>query len=576
VLAAALLPSALAAGCAVSETRRPTDHGDAVAIGAGGSSPTTPRTADEATGPEELVDFFFAAAVGGDDDAVQRVQDFLVPEARNRWDRGDVLTVVRVTSRSADAVGSKYRVTVGYREIGTMTAEGMVQEAGDHTGKVATFTVVRQDPSLTQWRLESAPDGLMISDSTLDTYYRPSPVYFWDLKRRWLVPDVRYLPLTMSGGQRPTQMVKWMLGGPSPWLRPAVFFRPGTNLKDDVVTRQDGSAVVNLTSAAATDDRAELQRLVDQLRWTLRAYVTGPVYLQIEDQDKRVDVSPDRYLRANLAAASRQPELFSVDAGSHKVVAQRGPSVGATLPILGARANAGVTAAALSVDKRLAAFVRGNGQVLTVVSAGPDEPNSRFAEHDVDGLSGSIGRPAWIPDSANQLLVPAGGELYAVNATGNSRDITPDDLVGGVRSVSVSPDGRRVAIATTAGRAYAAALEVDNQGFVSVGSELRGLAPGVAVSAVAWASETHVLVAGSQRGGRAALYRVTADGAIAVDTSPEEAALTDVVAFPDSTTGVSGLGDIVARTVSGVWVYVFRSPTRPEPAPELVAPFYAG
>jgi hypothetical protein len=92
-------------------------------------------------------------------------------------------------------------------------------------------------------------------------------------------------------------------------------------------------------------------------------------------------------------------------------------------------------------------------------------------------------------------------------------------------------------------------------------------------AAVAWASETTVLVAGSVRGAnKAALFRATADGAIATDESPDEVALTDVIAFPDRP-GASGAGDIVAQTATATF-YVFSSSIGN--APDLRRPFYAG
>jgi hypothetical protein len=118
-----------------------------------------------------------------------------------------------------------------------------------------------------------------------------------------------------------------------------------------------------------------------------------------------------------------------------------------------------------------------------------------------------------------------------------------------------------------------AALAVDGQS-VSVGTERRRLvAEVVTAAAVAWVSEERVLVAG-RSGDRAALFRVTADGAFADDQSPGEAGgpLTDVVVFPQRAAGTGG-GDIVAQTASDVF-FVYGDNV--EPRPELVAPFYAG
>jgi hypothetical protein len=175
----------------------------------------------------------------------------------------------------------------------------------------------------------------------------------------------------------------------------------------------------------------------------------------------------------------------------------------------------------------------------------------------------------WIPgDDSQQFLVPAGGRLYVVGPKSKKVDITPG--LRTVRSVSVSPDGRRVALAA-GGKAYVAGLEVDSA--VRIDGPLREIVPArMNVAAVAWASENRVLVAGSQGTNQAALFRASPDGAIAVEESPNEAGLTDIIAFPDRTLGPSGLADTVAQTADAVFrVYGNRLQSS-----TLVRPFYAG
>ncbi|HEX6873375.1 MAG TPA: LpqB family beta-propeller domain-containing protein, partial [Micromonosporaceae bacterium] len=311
----------------------------------------------------------------------------------------------------------------------------------------------------------------------------------------------------------------------------------------------DGAVVVNLSSQAAEDSDQARQNLLYQLRWSLRAYATRSVELQIEGQSKGTDNTAN-YLAANVAAdPTRSPELFAVARG--KVTVQTPPTL--TVPVLNAKANAFVRYAAVSTDHNLAAFVqdRGGSRTLTVVAVKAD---GSLAERLIKGrLEGKeIGRPVWIPRSGGRLLVPASGRLYLVNASGAAPiDISPRNI-GSVTSVSVAPDGRRVALVAD-GRAYVAALPITG-GSIDVADQLREVLPNqLTAAAVAWTSEVKILVAGRLSEGNAALFRVSVDGAIASNDSPSgQPPLTDVVAYADSPVKSGSEGDIVIETETNV------------------------
>jgi hypothetical protein len=562
-----LLVVALATGCGVSTSPEPADEGDAaVAESISPGVTRTPPIADSTRSPRDLVVAFFQTAAGGGEDAVRRAKDFLVPAAQAKWQSGKQLLVVRITKidNPVKEAGDKSKVKVRYQPIGIITVQGWVEPRDGEPESSFTFTVVQREPEPGQFRLQNAPNGLMISDETLEEYYRPTPIYFWDTTKTRLVPDLRYLALTTPAEQRPNQVVKWLLAGPSPWLSPAVVsLKEGTTQKGGGVAPRSSPLVVNLSStAASTDDPGELQRIVDQLRWSLRPYVTGPVELQIEDQKKDVDGSSEVYLKANVAARPRPSELFGVKNG--RVLAYP-PGTTTQLPVLSSKANAGVESAAMSDDQSLAAFVHGRAGVfaLTVVSINED----KRVERPATGLPSPLGRPAWIPGPGSpRFLIPAGGQLYAVSGTGDTEKITPNV---GITSVSVAPDGRRVAFVAHED-AYVAALSIGGVG-IDIGPWRRIVPERLTAAAIAWTSEDQVVVAGiSKSGGNAALFQSTADGAIAKDVSPKDlAALTNVVAFPDRQ------NVLVLQTQSQNFFYFPGSGT-PDFQQLPDSPFYAG
>jgi len=567
---AAVLVLVLTGGCGVSQTSGPVDLGDAaVAVPFSGGIVKEPEPPDGADSPVDLVTRYLQAAVGADDKAVERVRRFYVTGSSWRAP-SQVLTVVRLIDPLEQTLQrGQYVVSARAQKVGTLTAAGAFEPATGPSPTTLTFTVVGQGAP-TQWRLAKAEDGLMITDTTLESLYQPSPVYFWNSDRTHLVPDLRYVPLTMGVNERLNQVVDWQLAGPSTWLAPAVSHRANVQRKDNVAPSGD-AVVVNLSSGAASDNPAELQNLTDQLRWTLRAHVQRPLELKIEDQKQNVDGAGVGYLAKNAASVSREPALFSLDKDPGGKVLSKG---GLRLPVLNRRTNGNVSYAAVSSEPHaLWAFVGANGRKLTIVRTGTSEQEQgRVSEHIVTDLRGTIGRPVWIPgQGSEQFLVPAGGRLWVVGSKTRTDPVTPSGLTG-VTSVSVSPDGRRVALAAR-GRAFVCALVVDRgTGAVQIPSQREIVPQRMSVSAVAWASETKVLVAGAESG-KAALFRVTADGAVAADESPTEAPLIDVIAFPERTGGASAAGDIIARTEGGVF-YVFSRSV--QPAPDLIRPFYAG
>jgi hypothetical protein len=570
IVTALVLAGALA-GCAISESQpEKRDGGPAFAENIVVASGTLklPPTPDDSRTAGSLVEAFLQASVGGDEEAATRAAKFLTPEAAEAWQPRQELSVVRTGEIQTSAEGGQlgqYTVTVPYRQIGTMAGDGSFTPFLQPQ-RTVTFYVQEQDPGSSQWRISSMDPllpTLMIGERVLQDYYQPTPVYYWDSSNTRLVPDLRYLPLTMPPQQRANRVVEWLLSGPSPMLGQAVRSLRGTTLKSQIVPGGKAT-VVNLSSNATSEEPEEQLRLMHQLRWTLLLYNDGgPVELQIEGQPQDVDGTTANFRSLDAAAADRRAALFSVV--ESKLV--KAPAEGPQPSVLAAKANANVAYAAVSADHTLAAFVpTTNNRVLTVVSTGE---GGKLTERRVS-LPGPAGRPAWVP-GLNRVLVPAGNRLYSVAIGGRAEEVVLNGVAGTVRSVSVAPDGRRIAVATHQGNAYVAAL-VGEQGSINGGPEARRVAAGLGVNAaaVAWSSTMQVLVAGSEDG-QAALWRVTADGAIVRDESPNEQALIDIVAFPEA---ASARADTLATSSTEAVFYAFPN-KETTPAP-LISPVYAG
>jgi len=522
------------AGCGISPSQ-PRHIGDGLVPGPGLGSDQIPPPGPLLGTPTQTVSRYFEAAVGGDDAAVQNVQSFLTPNWRSKWVSGQQLTIVRNLRIDPEGArtGRSVTVTGRYQRVGVLTDQGVLDDVSEQPQFVPfTFTLVEgENPS--QWSIDSGPQGLLLSDAALGLYYRNRPIYFWDSTGQRLVPDLRYLALTTPPASRPNTIVDWLLNGPSRWLRSAVASLPaGAKLKEAIIKNSDNELVVNLSAATAGAATAEdLQRLTDQLQWSLRTDSFPAIELRIEDQSKAVDGSADRYLKV-APASNAVAQRFGVADGKLvplPVGSQNSPAV------LASTANRNVVSASVSRDPDRVAFVRraGNGTLTLSIQRSGEGPLPKPVEVGL-GRIDSMSRPAWIPGATDRLVVAAEGRLYAVTAGGGPSEITPDGI-SGVTAVSVAPDGRRIAYVAQ-GRAYVAAL-----GFgptVTVDPQRRPLLPGqLEAAGIAWTSEDRVIVAGSANG-RAALWHVRADGAVAENLSPPDTALIDplidVVAFPQS------------------------------------------
>jgi len=571
----ALLLAVGLAGCGVGASNSPVDEGDAVSGGSTGTDieKKDPPSPDAAGSAEDLVQKFLMAASGGLVSASEQVKSFMTDKARSNW-RGPanpdnpVITIVRTVGApiTGAVVNGRTPVTVDYQQVGTLTDQGRIDELADlTTTRSMVFWVVADGSKPRVDEMSGTPDGLILSDQALTTYYRIQPIYFWDESASALIPDLRYVPLTITSDQRATRVVQWIVAGPSRWLAGARQLPPGTS--SEPVVNDNGTLVVKLSSQAATDGPDGLGRLMFQLQWSLRTTTTPRIRLSIDDAIQPGAANELEYLQYNFSNTySAPPQRFDIDAGL-KVVAPTGLAPA----VLAAPENANVVWAAIGHGGTVAAFVRTSGNVrrLQIVHEGV----SGRIDANVPATS-TLGRPVFVPGTGDMLLIATGGpfgKLWRVStADGSAADVTPFNL-SGVSAVSVSPDGRRVAL-IAGGQAYVSSLSFANN-TVTVGSSPRPILANLLTpaTAVAWTEEAWLYVTGTS-GGAPAMWHVTADSVVAenVSESLRGTGVQDLIAYPRGPNG--GTIDVLAYTPSGTIYTYFRQLTPPEQP--LRAPFF--
>ncbi|MEH0933811.1 LpqB family beta-propeller domain-containing protein [Micromonospora psammae] len=518
-LCAALLALA-PAGCGIPENSEVKVDGSGPAAEAGSSSfrrDEPPSRTASGSDREAFVNNFLAAAAGEPDGAYARVRLFIAPESNDRLQKKPgketTVNVVRLSEKPVitENASGLFTVRLRVQQIGQLRADGVLgppvvaeteyrfslRGAGQEGAGGSGFYVV--DP----------PNVLLLSDRALRQYYQTRPVYFWNSDQTRLVADQRYLPLVVPDERLVSEVVKWLVGGPSEWLSTGVSRLPsGTALINNAVETDDRWEV---TVDLPGDDKSKLEKLGIQLAWSLPE-LDGQLQITTRNQSRvRIDDVDRHRLAQPLYPLPESPQRFTVYNGAiHALAFPDEP--GGTVPVAEA-ANRDVVTASVSRadDKLLAALVvtaPGGRQRLTAGVGADPVP----VLHPGPQTFGQIGRPAWLRSlGADQPfgLVVADSRLYRFDDRARMSPV-PLNVSGPVTAVAASLDGHRIAL-IIGGLLYVAAVNLDG-GVASPGLVRRVPTSLTELSAVEWAGENALVLAGTA--GRPAVYEVSVDGSL--------------------------------------------------------------
>ncbi|MFF4876418.1 LpqB family beta-propeller domain-containing protein [Micromonospora sp. NPDC000668] len=513
----------LGAGCGIPEASDVRVDGkggtaaEAASVNGRGSEPPS-RTASGSAN-DAFVRNFLSAAAGESDRAYERVKQFVAPEHRSRLQekKGSevALTVVRlretVFTLNSDST-TTVKITV--QQIGVLGTNGTLAppvateteyEFGLRSGALGG---AGNDERAGLYVL-NPPNVLLLSDVALQQYYQDESIYFWNSDRSRLVPDQRYLPLAVPDERRVNEVVKWLVGGPSEWLRPGVVGLPDRTELINNATGANGRWEVNLDMSG--DDKTRIDQLITQLAWSL-GDLPGELELKIRNNSQPVQDLNERRLSRGLYPITESPQRFGVYEGAIRPLDFVGEPSGA-VP-LAAEANRNIVSASLARDdsRILAAMVvtSGKGRHRLAVGTGRvpvSVPNRSGPEY------ASISRPVWlrtIDSRPARGLVVADGRLYRFDEAARMYPVPLNLPSTEVTAVAAALDGQRVAL-IAGGRLYVAAVNLDGGG-VSIGPPRSLVTSLTGLTAVDWGSEDRLVVAGSA--GQPAIYEISVDGAL--------------------------------------------------------------
>nr|WP_308356029.1 LpqB family beta-propeller domain-containing protein [Streptomyces sp. ODS05-4] len=516
--------------------------------------PVPPREEAE---PGEIVDGFLEAMTG-DDPGFAIARKYLTKRAAGGWkpeERTTVLTSAPASGQQEGRTGREdmpgglvYRLSG--RQVAAVDSSHAYQpvRATDYAGTLHLVQVPGADGRRTEWRIDSLPQGLLLSESDFQRNYRSvNTFYFASGRPRTMVADPVYIrqrqdPVTRMDPV--AQTVRALLDGPTSWLAPVVesSFPTGAALREGVVALapdDQNRLKVPLDEKAAGVGEERCRRMAAQLLLTVGSLAStrveqvelqGPdgqavCVLDESDQDEyRTD--PSGGMRANPYFVDASGRLARLEAG--------GEAIGSPEPVEGPFGNGTVRVgqAAIARDERRAAVISDEGRHLRTASMVSDvelpgvlvdsrgpRPEDRLSAPSWDGRDG-----LWVADrnpaDPRLLMLPDG--------TGTPLEVSTPWLTDGVRieELKVSGDGVRIALLLRKGDTTSLHIgRVERHGTgpeqtVEV-VDLQAVAPRMdSVRSVSWSGPSRLVVLGKPAGGVEQVRYLQTDGSTSAAAVP--------------------------------------------------------
>jgi hypothetical protein len=514
LLTAAGLAAGLLTGCGIPDSTGVRVDGPGPRSGSTGGvqpgSDAVPPKRKVAVDNETLVRNFLMAAAGDADGLGDRINDYLATGVRDQIDLSAGVSVVHLLSVQPTA-GDGTAFTLKVRHLGTLQPDGELWPAAPDATDTYLMRVGEVDDRRELYVLRPPPIVLM-TDEALNKYYNERTIYFWNHSHTSLVPDLRYLPLEVPAARMPTEVLGWLVKGPSRALGEFAEGLPtGTKLVGTAPL--EGDSLTTSWSPEAAHDEIGAKRLAMQIAWSLWHAPFERLDLRINGQQPRPYDAAGLRSSADYYSVSPTPERFAIYEGAVRALV---PPTGDPTPEV---------PLASEVNRNLisVAIIRGPKVAVAASVDTPAGPRLQVGSGDgvVTALKQTtvepVGRPVWLPGvggGANQpigLVADSQGHVYRFQADGKtSRMRLP--VPEAVTDIAVSPDGHRLAV-IAGGKLYLVLIATDKATVTPAGVN----APALSLSdltAVAWLSETHVAVVGRGQGRGAQFGDVSIDGGV--------------------------------------------------------------
>ncbi len=457
--------------------------------------PSGPRAGDD---PEAIVEGFLSA-MASYEPGYPTAREYLTPEASAQWRPESGIAVYGAGEGSRNVSTTEDGLKIALRLEARVAEDGSYSAAAPGERLVLDLRVTQVGG---EWRIDSPPDGLVMTAFDFNREFAAYASYFFDPGYDVLVPDLTYLPVR---GNLPTLLVQELLDGPTEWLDPAVrsAIDPGVSLTSGSVVQAGTVAQVDLSAQVAIASAEQRDRLAAQLAWTLRqAPGVSEVALLAAGQPVPLTSSPNGVVSAE-AFAFYDPT--AIPAGDLLFAISDGRVVGVAdteaVPVDGPLGTTGgYRSVAVSLTGTRAAAVEMDGSTVVTSGLTDESQVSRF-EIGSDLAVPSFDRSGrvWLVDrgsrSSQVLLLDDRNEPVPV-PSGDLSQVRVDRL-------TIAPDGVRAAAVYTAegSRRLALALVLPQRdGSVALGRVRDVALDSVQPLDVAWASATALAMLGDDNG----------------------------------------------------------------------------
>lgn len=442
----------------------------------------------EGASPRSIVEGFMEAGISlAQDYAVAR--EFMTPVLKNEW-KGTTRTLVYDAS-SIIGADNENRYTIQLEITAEVDENGIRTQYPPHSTRAVDIELTEVDG---EWRVSSAPDGIMLESSYFDRIFAPRSLYFYDTSYNYLVPDTRWFS-SRSGAA--TSIVEALLGGPAPYLQNAVVsaFSPASSLIRSAVPIKDGTATVDLNPETFEDSTDLAKQLMQRQLSASLAELTSVERVQMQSAETEVVIGP---VAADYAEPQINPSTPDTLVGlvEDELVYIRGlsiipvggvPNLGEYQPQAPAMAPVGNRFTFLNGDRTQLLGVDERGQV-SVLAQGSELLRPSM---DVAGWT-------WTVDNAAETSLIVAPADPAVS--GETRPIAVSWLEGAeVKSLRISRDGSRALMVFDNGerdRVVIAGVVRDTEGVPrGLSDRPMEIFPSVPVNTALWNSDESVVVA---------------------------------------------------------------------------------
>jgi hypothetical protein len=537
VAAAIAVAALLLAGCAEIPTSGAVHVGGPLsAVGGLGDVDVRvqPPQAQPGMSPTDVVLGFLRAVVNNDGN-YEIARSYLSTHAAQSWNATTITTYddgsVEISAPRRSGRGRTVQLQVARR--------GFVDARGEFTPSTGTLhaslRLVRQRR---EWRIDSLPDGALLSTSDAQRALRLATLYYVDRTHTSLVPEQVFLRPQAIGFTTATVRA----------------LPRGVNLLGNVAVGQDGTAEVNLSAGLRQAAPAQVRELSAQVVWTVLQDSQIAAVRLLADGTPLPGL-PTVQTRATWSAYDPAPveDLPAFYAG----VDGWRSATGGSNPSL--QSAAGVSRLAISSDGRILAAIAGRpGQerLLTWHSGG--RPETRLS-------AGVLTSPA-IDRGGNVVVVASRArrnDVVEVTPLGRRVRVDAPALASvPVSALSIAPDGSRVAVVVGApgrGRLLVGRVSDSRDGLVFDG--FRDVLPSWSdVRGVDWDGAGQLVVTAADVAQHRRLIAVDSDGyswrVLATDGLRGEPV--DVAAAPGQPLIVAAGGSVWAVRAAGGWRRVGR------------------